>query len=253
MSKGNRSIYSKACFEMLNSEYNDYKPAYIFVKDTKGEKEIIIYGVSSDQEMMICYTGHESIEVELNKETVYKILDWSYDMNDDFLEYFEKDYHLEFMSIEQHIGMWSIIGDSCEEDIRCLKGLQNYMSHCQSIDINPSLFKQLLGLDCVDIYSLYPEKNIGFEVIDEFTCGNETVVLAMKDKPYHREFVTWRTTPDRKKGYDIGNYFASPRNAFTDFRKRSQSVFEQHFERKYLKFKEKFKKDKVKLVNYDER
>ena len=75
MSKGNRSIYSKACFEMLNSEYNDYEPAYIFVKDTKGKKEIIIYGVSSDQEMMICYTGHESIEVELNKETVYKILD----------------------------------------------------------------------------------------------------------------------------------------------------------------------------------
>ncbi|WP_317317156.1 hypothetical protein [Longibaculum muris] len=245
MSKGNRSIYSKACFEMLNSEYNDYKPAYIFVKDTKGEKEIIVYGVSSDQETMIRYTGHESIEVELNKETVREILDWSYDINDDFLEYFEKDYHLEFMSIEQHDGMWIIIGDSCEEDIRCLKGLQNYMSHCQSIGINPSLFKQLLGLDCVDIYSLYPEKNIGFEVIDEFTCGNETVVLAMKDKPYHREFVTWRTTPDRKRGYDIGNYFTSPRNAFSDFRKRSQSIFERHFDRKRSKFKIRFRKEEM--------
>ena len=102
MSKGNRSIYSKACFEMSNSEYNDYEPAYIFVKDKQGEKEIVIFGVSSDQETMICYTGHETNEIKINKDNINEILEWSYDMNEDFLEYFEKDYHLEFMRIEQH-------------------------------------------------------------------------------------------------------------------------------------------------------
>lgn len=245
MDKENWSIYGKACFEMSNSEYNDYEPAYIFVKDTKGEKEIIVYGVSSDQETMIRYTGHESIEIKLNKDNVNEILEWSYDMNDDFLEYFEKDYHLEFMSIEQHCGMWSIIEDSCKEDIRCLKGLQNYISHCQRIGINPSLFKQLLGLDSVDISSLYPERNAGFEVIDEFTCGNRTVVLAMKDKPYYKEFVTWRTTPDRHNGYDIGHYFTTSGKAFADFKKRSQSIFEHHFELKYSKFKARFRKKEM--------
>ncbi len=49
MDKENWSIYGKACFEMSNSEYNDYEPAYIFVKDKQGKKEIVIFGVSSDQ------------------------------------------------------------------------------------------------------------------------------------------------------------------------------------------------------------
>ncbi|MFQ6792081.1 MAG: hypothetical protein ACLRT4_04755 [Thomasclavelia sp.] len=66
------NIYGKACFEMSNSEYNNYEPAYIFVKDKKDEKEIIVYGVNSSQETMIRYTGHESIEIKLNKDNPMK-------------------------------------------------------------------------------------------------------------------------------------------------------------------------------------
>ncbi|MFQ6792080.1 MAG: hypothetical protein ACLRT4_04750 [Thomasclavelia sp.] len=166
-------------------------------------------------------------------------------MNSDFLEYFEKDYYLEFMDITQHYGMWNMIGDADKDDIYCQRGLQNYINHCKNTDINNSLFKQVLGLDVIDIRSIYPEKNAGFEVIDEFTCGNHTVVLAMKNKKYHKKFVTWRTTPNRHNGYDIGDYFTTSGRVFADFKKRSQSLFEHHFEKKHSKFKARFKKEEI--------
>lgn len=41
MSKGNRSIYSKACFEMLNSEYNDYNLPIFLLKIQRVKRKLL--------------------------------------------------------------------------------------------------------------------------------------------------------------------------------------------------------------------
>lgn len=161
-------------------------------------------------------------EFELNdKFKCSPVPDWDFNI-DDYLFYdLECNHELIYMDLSEHYNVWCSI-DDIKEDIEHFNGLQNYLSFCQKNDINSKTI-QALNLQPVNVMDLYVEQNIGYKIIAETVIDNSAIVLGYKENSYN-PYVTWRTSPNRKYGYDMGHYFTNYKDAFKDYKERSFSL-----------------------------
>lgn len=142
---------------------------------------------------------------------------WDYNIEDYFFDELEQGYEIIYMPLSEHYGMWASI-DMDKDEIEHVDGLQKYLSYCQQNEITSQTIS-LLGLKDIDIMSLYQEKNHGYEIVTEMNCNNESIVLGHNKKAV-QPYVTWRTTRNRKYGYNSGHYFKEFKDAHEDFRER---------------------------------
>lgn len=163
-----------------------------------------------------------------------KIPEWDYNIDDYLLVDLEDGYEIEHMVLEEHYGIWHCI-DSLRDEITHTKGLQKYLSYCQQNEITPETIS-LYGLEHVDITDLYQESNEKYKIIAETNIGHRSVVLGHNEK-LSSPYVTWSTTPSRKRGYDAGHYFSNYTEAFKDYKQRCENFLEKHldFERNKTK------------------
>lgn len=223
MKKEEKTYYGKALKELHKSEdFKNYVPAFILKK--KDKYYYLIYAVDKDSpDDMICYPRCMNHEVELDvKGNVSYVFDWSFDINTLF-HYLADSYQIEFMDIKQHYGIWCQINEYHQsgEEIHS-EGVSHYIRFCMNNGISSQSIENLTGYKVDDIYPMYVERNIRFKIIAQTEIGNSAIVLAESIK--RREYVTWRTTPTRIGGYDIGHYFIDYQSAYKDFKERSHRM-----------------------------
>ena len=149
----------------------------------------------------------------------------------------EQGYTIDYMSLECHYNTWCSI-DEWRDELEHIDGLQKYLSYCQTNDINSTIMSIYSNND-INILDMYKENNCGFDIIASTSIGSRTIVLGYnKTKD---EYVTWRTSPNRKGGYDIGYYYSNYKNAFKNYEERCHDMLENHlsFEKNKTKTKEK--------------
>ena len=161
-------------------------------------------------------------------------VDDSYSIDKDLFKHLENDYEIHYMPIEQHHVIWNSLTDDLK-DISCREGLNRYIFYCKENGITAKSIYSLTGYPVPDIYPLFKEINAGFTVIEQMSFGGTAIVLGEKNGPYGKEYVTWRTTPSRKGGYDIGHYFTSKKEAYSDYKIRCMNMVEKYFDMKELK------------------
>lgn len=183
----------------------------------------------SDPDEIICV--RKNIKGKLDYQN---IPEWDYNIDDYFLDDLEKGYEIEFMTIDEHYGLWHCI-DSWRDEISHKEGLQKYLFYCQQHEITPQVIS-LFSSEHIDIFNLYKETNENYRIIAETNVGHRTIVLG-HNKNLLCSYVTWTTTPSRKYGYDIGHYFSNYTDAFKDYKKRCENLLDRHleFERNLIK------------------
>lgn len=150
--------------------------------------------------------------------------EWDYNIEDYFFDELEQGYEITYMPLSEHYGMWASI-DMVKDEIEHIDGLQKYLSYCQKKEITSQTIS-LLGLKDIDIILLYQEQNNKYKIIAEMNCNNDTIVLGY-NKNAVQPYVTWRTTRNRKYGYNSGHYFKEFKAAHKDFKERSHKVMER--------------------------
>lgn len=233
------NYYKKALHEIhSNQSISNYEPAFILKKLNKDD--YIIYAVNKiDPDDMIWYAAKMENEINLVSDScINKVFEWDFDIND-ILLYLEESYVIEFMDIKEHYGIWRQISEYRQtgEDIH-MEGLNNYIRFCMNNGISSQSIENLTGFKVVDIFPLYVEMNFNFKIIAQTEIGNNAVVLAEKIKG-PKEYVTWRTTPTRAGGYDIGHYFIDYKSAYKDFKERSHNMLKTYLRHTKVKCKPK--------------
>lgn len=201
---------------MIRKEDTNEKISYLLYKEI-GKGNLDIYAISSDEfgDFSHLYEVYENIETLRPKE------DWDFSIEYDFLELLQNGYEIGYMTLDAHCGMWYNV-DIDKEEIVNQEGLQKYLKYCVKHHISQSVLVNLQD-NTPDIMDLYQEKNAGFIIIASMICQDNAIVLGHnpnRGTPY----VTWRTTKDRKGGYDLGHYFTSKKAAFEDYSKRCHKM-----------------------------
>ena len=217
--------FIKNCYQIFRDkeEYDmDVKQVLSMMNedDTVGYQAIAIS--SGDPDVIICI--RENIQDRLSYQ---HIPEWDYNIDDYLLGDLEKGYEIEYMTIDEHCGIWKII-DCWRDEISHMKGLQKYMSYCQQNEINSHVIS-LYSSETIDISDMYQESNDPYSIIAKTSIGNRAVVLGhspISPSPY----VTWSTTSNRKRGYDAGHYFSNFTDAFRDYKERCQIILDKHLE-----------------------
>lgn len=202
----------------LNS-YNDYHVNYILSKNENDNIQYQAYAVSNDDpEDMICVLFSDDVSFG-----IHKIVEWDFNVDDYLLSDLENDFKIDYMPLEDHYNVWWAINERRDE-IEHQEGLYQYLSHCQQQGITKETIN-LLGFESVDISDLYQERNYNYRIIADMSCGNLAVVLGYNPNGVSK-FVTWRTTKNRIRGYDIGHYFDNFKSAYADFENRCHYMME---------------------------
>lgn len=217
--------------DSLNSEIQ-----YILTRKKDDEVEMKSYvSAIHDPEIMYCITGN----VENNH--FFEVAPWDFNIEDYLFEDLENGFEISYMSIEEHYNFWCAI-DEWKNEIQHTEGLQKYLSYCQKNNITADTL-DALGLEHVDVMNLYRETNAGFNIIASMNCGNQTIVLGQKisDK---NEFVTWETTPNRKRGFYCGHYTNSYKSAMKDYQNRCRDMLDSKLRYQKNFFDHLYRKDK---------
>gem|GEM_PF-6277194 len=94
--------------------------------------------------------------------------------------------------------------------------------------------------DIKKVKYLCKERNEKYKIIGETKVGDQSIVIAYNPKS-PSPFVTWKTTPTRKRGFDIGHYYSRFKDAYEDYKKRCNEMMENHLDIQYRKIKPKNK------------
>ena len=147
-----------------------------------------------------------------DKNVAYQnVPDWDFNIDDYLLSDLEDGYQIEYIPLEEHYNIWCAV-EEWKDDIQHQDGLYSYLDHCKKSGISPEVIS-LLGLENVDIMNLYQERNGNYKIIGETKVGDQSVVIAHNPKA-PSPFVTWRTTPSRIRGFDIGHYHSRFKDAY---------------------------------------
>lgn len=71
------------------------------------------------------------------------------------------------------------------------------------------------------------EMNQNYKILAEMVCNEDAIVLAYNEKA-PQPYVTWRTTKDRHRGFDVGVYFSEFKSAFKNYEQRSHDMVENN-------------------------
>ena len=213
----------------------DMKINYILSKkgDTLSPFYLCIASSKLDPDEIRCITLSE------DKNVAYQnVPDWDFNIDDYLLSDLEDGYQIEYIPLEEHYNIWCAVKE-WKDDIQHQDGLYSYLDHCKKSGITPEVIS-LLGLENVDIMNLYQERNGNYMIIGETKVGDQSVVIAHNPKA-PSPFVTWRTTPSRIRGFDIGHYHSRFKDAYEDYKKRCNEMMEDHLNIQYREIKPKNK------------
>lgn len=213
----------------------DMKINYILSKkgDTLSPFYLCIASSKLDPDEIRCITLSENMNVAYQN-----VPDWDFNIDDYLLSDLEDGYQIEYIPLEEHYNIWCAVKE-WKDDIQHQDGLYSYLDHCKKSGITPEVIS-LLGLENVDIMNLYQERNGDYKIIGETKVGDQSVVIAHNPKA-PSPFVTWRTTPSRIKGFDIGHYHSRFKDAYEDYKKRCNEMMEDHLNIQYREIKPKNK------------
>ena len=173
-----------------------------------------------------------------NQINYQNVPDWDFNIDDYLLSELEDGYQIEYMTLEDHYNIWCAI-EEWKDDIQHQDGLYSYLEKKKKNGITPEAIS-LLGLENVDITNLYQERNENYKIIGETKVGDQSIVIAHNPKS-PSPFVTWKTTPTRTRGFDIGHYYSRFKDAYEDYKKRCNEMMEDHLNIQYRKIKPKNK------------
>jgi len=167
------------------------------------------------------------INIEGFEDRYFEIPEWDYNVDSYLFDDLENNYEIIYMPLDYHYGVWCCINEQHDE-IEHVDGMQKYLQYCKDHHISQEVLTQLgrYAKDVPDVMEFYQEINAGCAIIDEFTIGGRSIVLACK--PATKEYVTWRTTPTRKRGFDNGHYYRNFHQAYDDFSERSQMILNDY-------------------------
>lgn len=197
----------------------------------------ILQRMNSDGSLGYQITLNEKIDIDVGyvmkiniegfEDGYFEIPEWDYNVDSSLFDDLENGYEIIYMPLDYHYGVWCCINEQYDE-IDHVAGMQNYLQYCKNHHITHDILLNLgnYAKDVPDVMKLYKETNAGCSIIDEFSIGERSIVLACK--PSTNEYVTWRTTPTRKRGFDMGHYFKSFHQAYEDFRERSHGILNDY-------------------------
>ncbi len=224
----------KECSKILkNHHYKNYEIDYILQMNKSNDHHFIGYATSKENNDEMLYIKFK----DKSMSEVYHVPEWDFNVDGYLLSELEQGYTIDYMSLECHYNTWCSI-DEWRDELEHIDGLQKYLSYCQTNDINSTIMSIYSNND-INILDMYKENNCGFDIIASTSIGSRTIVLGYnKTKD---EYVTWRTSPNRKGGYDIGYYYSNYKNAFKNYEERCHDMLENHlsFEKNKTKTKEK--------------
>lgn len=213
----------------------DMKINYILSKrgDSLSPFYLCLASSKLDPDEIRCITLSE------DKNVAYQnVPDWDFNIDDYLLSDLEDGYQIEYIPLEEHYNIWCAV-EEWKDDIQHQDGLYSYLDYCKKNGITPEVIS-LLGFENVDIMNLYQERNGNYKIIGETKVGDQSVVIAHNPKA-PSPFVTWRTTPSRIIGFDIGHYHSRFKDAYEDYKKRCNEMMEDHLNIQYRKIKPKNK------------
>lgn len=180
------------------------------------------------------------IHLDNQGDSEYGIVpDWDYNVDLYLLADLEDGYQIKYMPLEDHAGHWYCINE-LRGEINAEKGLQIYLSYCQKQGITHELLSTVRK-DVPDIRDMYREINQDYRIIAQVTSGDKAIVLGY-NKHAPQRYVTWTTTHNRRRGYDVGHFYNNYAKAFKDFNARSHDMLDDRiqYQRKKIKSKEKY-------------
>lgn len=222
------------CLKILkNHHYKHYKIDYILQMKQSNNLHFIGYATSKENSEDMVYIKFK----DKSMSEVYSIPDWDFNVDGYLLSELEQGYTIDYMSLECHYNTWCNINE-WRDELEHSDGLQKYLSYCQKNDINSNIIG-IYSNNHINIMDMYKENNAGFDIIASTSIGSHSIVLG-----YNRrkdEYVTWRTSPNRNGGYDIGYYYSNYKDAFKNYEGRCNDILEKHlsFEKNKTKPKEK--------------
>ena len=135
---------------LLNSEYKDFKLAYVLkVKD------------ESENCYAVAINGDEIIGFNPLDKEIDIIPEWDFCADNELFQELEWNREIIYMSLDNHYGVWNEISNCYPDDIEHKEGMQEYLKYCkkQKIDIS-KIQEGVKGTDVKDVMQyLEKEKN----------------------------------------------------------------------------------------------
>lgn len=235
MNKQVKEVIDIARQSFHKHDEKDMKINYILSKKGDSQSPFYLCLASSklDPDEIRCITLSE------DKNVAYQnVPDWDFNIDDYLLSDLEDGYQIGYIPLEEHYNIWCAVKE-WKDDIQHQDGLYSYLDHCKKNGITPEVIS-LLGFENVDIMNLYQERNGNYKIIGETKVGDQSVVIAHNPKA-PSPFVTWKTTPSRIRGFDIGHYHSRFKDAYEDYKNRCNEMMEDHLNIQYRKIKPKNK------------
>lgn len=207
---------------ILSKREEDYSLTYLCIASSK---------LDPDDIRMVSMTPENQVEYQ-------HVFEWDFNIDDYILTDLEKGFLIEYMPLEEHYNMWCAI-EEWAEDIEHKDGLYAYLDHCKRNGITQKEIS-LIGHDPIDVMNHYREKNENYEILNETVFGKKSIVLGYNPKA-PSPYVTWKTSLDRYRGFDLGHYFSDFNEAYDDYKERCHEMLDDHLktEKKKLKSKNK--------------
>ena len=133
---------------LLNSEYKDFKLAYVL--KVKDEIENC-YAVAINGDEII---GFNPLEKEIDR-----MPEWDFCADNELFQELEWNREIIYMSLDNHYGVWNEISNYYPDDIKHKEGMQEYLKYCKKQKIDISKIQEVVkGTDVKDVMQ-YLEKS----------------------------------------------------------------------------------------------
>lgn len=220
------NFYAEAFHLLRENDKENYKINFILSKKNEDNSiGFIAYATHKDDIEDMVYVS-SNIDGYAKSNTV---ADWSFNVDDDLFENLEQNFNIEYMSLNTHYGVWCAIEELYPFDIEHDEGMQQYLTYCHQNEITEKVVNMENG-SIGNMMQYYQERNADFKIIARTDIGGTSIVLAKRNSQF-TPYVTWRTTPHLKNGYDIGHYFENYREAIDDYKERCRTLLEIHLDR----------------------
>ena len=133
---------------LLNSEYKDFKLAYVLKVKDESEN---CYAVAINGDEII---GFNPLEKEIDR-----MPEWDFCADNELFQELEWNREIIYMSLENHYGVWNEISNCYPDDIEHKEGMQEYLKYCKKQKIDISKIQEVVkGTDVKDVMQ-YLEKS----------------------------------------------------------------------------------------------
>ena len=119
---------------LIDSEYCDFKIAYILKDKNK-----------SEENYAVAVNGDELISINPLKNEIVSLPDWDFTADNDLFRDLEHNMEISYMSLYCHYGIWHEINNYYPDDISHKKGMQNYLKYCKKNDVTLDTIKKKFG------------------------------------------------------------------------------------------------------------